>query len=148
MKRKTKTKRKTKNRNTKLLITIIRELNGLCSSMDISEKEMNLLVQFLMTEKALFKFESILLTVIIYSRMNLEIKSLDSQAYSLTIFGLHLSKGLINYGFNPFCLAERWVFLAFVRRLPLHKYCVKPTPHFMENLSHSTQDHYFPKGFY
>nr|AET47076.1 hypothetical chloroplast protein [Pinus nigra] len=133
MKRKTKTKRKrkTKNRNRKLLITIIRELNGLCSSMDISEKEMNLLVQFLMTEKALFKFESIFT----YSH-NLFKNEFGDQIIRqpglihLRYLAYTYQKGLINYGFNPFCLAERWVFLAFCQKITSSQILCQTNPTF------------------
>ena len=130
-KRKTKTKRKTKNRNIKLLITIIRELNGLCSSMDISEKEINLLVQFLMTEKNLFNFESIM-TV----SHNLFKNEFGDQIIRqpglihLRYLAYTYQKGLINYGFNPFCLAERWVFLAFCQKITSSQILCQTNPKF------------------
>jgi hypothetical protein len=51
-------KRKMNNIKLNSSITIIRELNKLCSSMDISIKEIKLLVHLLVMEKNSFQFES------------------------------------------------------------------------------------------
>nr|YP_009268393.1 hypothetical protein [Tsuga chinensis]BAV19299.1 hypothetical protein [Tsuga chinensis] len=113
-------KKKMKNRklDSPITITRIRELSRLCSSMDISEREIELLVQFLMTGKNISQFESNLT----YSH-NLFKNEFGYQVtgqpglINLRYLAHTYQKDLMNYEFDQICLAERSVFLAFCQKI-------------------------------
>nr|YP_009268451.1 hypothetical protein [Pseudolarix amabilis]BAV19357.1 hypothetical protein [Pseudolarix amabilis] len=111
-------KRKIKNRKLDLPITIIRELNRLCSSMDISEKEMELLVQFLITGKNISQFESNLTYSHNFFKNEFGYQITEQPGFiHLRYLAYTYQKDLMNYEFDQFCLAERWVFLAFCQKI-------------------------------
>nr|YP_009243520.1 ycf2 [Pinus armandii]AJT70433.1 ycf2 [Pinus armandii]UDN39188.1 Ycf2 [Pinus armandii]UDN39262.1 Ycf2 [Pinus armandii] len=123
------TKRKRKNRKLNLLITIIRELNGLCSSMDISEKEMEILVQFLMTEKNLSQFESNMTVSHIFLKKEFGDQITGQPGLIHLRYLAHTyQKGLMNYELNPFCLAENRIFLAFYQKITSSQILCQPNP--------------------
>nr|YP_010184960.1 Ycf2 [Pseudotsuga brevifolia]QVH34639.1 Ycf2 [Pseudotsuga brevifolia] len=127
-------KRKMKNRKLNSPITIIKELNRLCSSMDISEKEIELLVQFLMRGKNISKFGFNLT----YSHNFLK-NELGSQITGqpglihLRYLAYTYQKDLMNYEFDQFCLTERWVFLAFCQKITSSQILCQTNPTFHGN---------------
>ena len=111
-------KNKIKNRKLYSPITIIREFNRLCSSMDISEKEIELLVQFLMTRKNISQFESNLTYSHNFFKNEFGYQITEQPGLiHLRYLAYTYQKDLMNYKFDQFCLAERWVFLAFCQKI-------------------------------
>nr|ULF03459.1 Ycf2 protein [Cathaya argyrophylla]ULF47463.1 Ycf2 protein [Cathaya argyrophylla]ULF47559.1 Ycf2 protein [Cathaya argyrophylla] len=122
---------KMKDRKLNSVITRIRKLNKLCSSMDLYEKEIELLVQFLITEKNISQIESNLT----YSHNFLK----NEFCYKITEQPglIHLQylvytyqKDLMNYEFDPFFLVERWVFLAFCQKITSSQRLCQTNPTF------------------
>ena len=125
---------KMKNRKLYSPITRIREWNRLRSSMDLSEKEIELLVQFLITGKNMSQFESNLT----YSHKFFK----NEFGYQITEQSglIHLrylvytyQKDLMDYEFDRFCLAERWVFLAFCQKITSSQVLCQTNPTFHGN---------------
>nr|QWW91917.1 hypothetical protein RF2 [Keteleeria fortunei var. cyclolepis] len=111
-------KMKMKNRKFDSPITIIRELHRLCSSMDIPEKEIELIVQFLLTRKNISQFESNLTYSDNFFKNELGYQMAEQPGLiHLRYLAYTYQKDLINYEFDQFCLAERWVFLAFCQKI-------------------------------
>jgi hypothetical protein len=112
-------KRNMKNRKIIPPITIKRELNKWCSSMDIYEKEIELLVQRLMMEKKnISKFESNLTYSHNFLKNDFGYQIIgQSRLIQLRYLACSYQNDLMNYEFDPFCSAERWVFLSFCQNI-------------------------------
>jgi SpoVK/Ycf46/Vps4 family AAA+-type ATPase len=124
-------KRKMKNRKLNSPITIIREWNKWCSSMDIYEKEIELLVQLLMMEKNIYQFESNLTYShnFLKNEIGYQINGQPGLIH-LRYLAYTYQKDLMNYEFDPFCLAERWVFFAFCQKITSSQILCQTNPPF------------------
>nr|YP_010309947.1 hypothetical protein MRX01_pgp025 [Larix griffithii]UMY72448.1 hypothetical protein [Larix griffithii] len=121
-------KRKMKNRKLNLPITRIKELNRWCSSMDISEKEIELLVQFLMTGRNISQYG---LNFTYSQNFKKEPGSLitgQPGIIYLQYVAYTYQKDLMNYEFDQFCLTERSVFLAFCQKITSSQIFIQTNP--------------------
>nr|YP_009158473.1 hypothetical protein [Dioon spinulosum]YP_009158492.1 hypothetical protein [Dioon spinulosum]AFS64418.1 hypothetical protein [Dioon spinulosum]AFS64485.1 hypothetical protein [Dioon spinulosum]BAR93679.1 hypothetical protein [Dioon spinulosum]BAR93698.1 hypothetical protein [Dioon spinulosum]BDI62879.1 hypothetical protein RF2 [Dioon spinulosum] len=105
-------------RNRKLYSPIRRELNRSCFSMDISGKERELLVQFLITQKNISQFGSNLTHShnLFKNEFDYQITEQPGLIYLIYLADTY-QKDLMNHEFDQSRLAERWVFLAFCRKI-------------------------------
>nr|YP_005352751.1 hypothetical chloroplast RF2 [Ginkgo biloba]AEX99049.1 hypothetical chloroplast RF2 [Ginkgo biloba] len=105
-------------KNRKLYSPIGKKLNRSCFSMDISEKERELLVQFLITEKNISKIGSNFTYSqnLFNNEFGYQITEQPGLIY-LRYLADTYQKDLMNYEFDQFRLAERWVFLAFCQKI-------------------------------